>query len=87
MFRADAAKLPAYAGCRRAGRPLSCIYRVSKVIDVESVDAEQRKALAKQLEQIRMRAQEAAEQRRRRQPASRRRDVKVDEKKTRARPS
>jgi peptidyl-prolyl cis-trans isomerase D len=51
VFSADPAKLPAYVGM-----PVSngrfVIYRVSKVIEAPPPDAEQRKALARQLSQI-----------------------------------
>ncbi|HVY04818.1 MAG TPA: SurA N-terminal domain-containing protein [Burkholderiales bacterium] len=51
VFGADASKLPAYVGA-----PVSqgrfVIYRISKVKDVTETNAEQRKALAKQLTQM-----------------------------------
>src|SRR3954451_20275451 len=51
VFGADAAKLPAYVGLPvQGGRYV--IYRVSKVVDVDTVDPEQRKQIAKQLEPI-----------------------------------
>ena len=51
VFRADAAKLPAYAGLTTAeGRYV--VYRVSKVVDVDTVGPEQRKAIAAQLDGI-----------------------------------
>ena len=51
VFSVDTSKLPAYAGLAAPdGRYV--IYRISRVVDVETVDAEARKALAQQLEQV-----------------------------------
>ncbi|HEX7812701.1 MAG TPA: SurA N-terminal domain-containing protein [Burkholderiales bacterium] len=50
VFGADTAKLPAYAGVS-APQGKFVVYRISKVKDVEQVDAAQKKALAKQLAQ------------------------------------
>jgi peptidyl-prolyl cis-trans isomerase D len=51
VFSADVSKLPAYVGLSTPdGRYL--IYRVSRIVDVATVDAEARKMLARQLEQV-----------------------------------
>jgi peptidyl-prolyl cis-trans isomerase D len=51
VFRADASKLPAFLGLSTPdGRYV--IYRISRIIDVQTVDAEARKTLARQLEQM-----------------------------------
>ncbi len=51
VFSVETSKLPAYAGLAAPdGRYV--IYRISRVADVEMVDAEARKALARQLEQV-----------------------------------
>jgi len=49
-FRADASKLPAYAGIEGAGG--YTLIKVGKVIDPESIAPEKRKAVAAQLEQL-----------------------------------
>lgn len=49
VFSADVAKLPAYAGAQVGERYV--VYRISRVTDVEQVDAEQRKALASEIGQ------------------------------------
>ncbi len=76
VFGADASKLPAYVGA-----PVSqgrfVIYRVSKVKDVTEVNAEQRKALAKQLTQMVGQEQYVAYLATLRERA----DVKIDKKK------
>jgi peptidyl-prolyl cis-trans isomerase D len=76
VFRADASKLPAYVGVDAPGGRF-VLYRISKVIDVDSIDPEQRKGLAQQLNP--MAGQEAMSARviSLKQKA----DVKVDEKK------
>jgi peptidyl-prolyl cis-trans isomerase D len=76
VFRADASKLPAYAGVAASGRRF-VLYRVSKVIDSDSVDAEQRKSLAKQLNPMAGQETLAARMSSLKQKA----DVKVDPKK------
>ena len=51
VFSADASKVPVYFGLSTPdGRYV--IYRVSRIIDVETVDAEARKMLARQIEQV-----------------------------------
>ena len=51
VFSADVSKLPAYVGLSTPdGRYV--IYRVSRIVDVDTVDAEARKMLARQLEQV-----------------------------------
>jgi peptidyl-prolyl cis-trans isomerase D len=51
VFAADASKLPAYVGVpAQGGRYV--IYRVGKVVDIDSVDPAQRKEIAKQLAPI-----------------------------------
>ncbi len=51
VFGADASKLPAYVGLATPdGRYV--IYRISRIVEVETVDAEARKTLARQLEQV-----------------------------------
>ncbi len=76
VFRADASKLPAYAGVEAQGGRF-VLYRISKVIDGESIDPQQRKALAKQLEPLAGQEGLAARMSDLKQKA----DVKVDEKK------
>ena len=76
VFSADAAKLPAYVGLPAPGGRY-VIYRVSKVVDVENVDPEQRKTIAKQLEPIAGQETLAARMSHLKQNA----DVKVDAKK------
>ncbi|HTS51707.1 MAG TPA: SurA N-terminal domain-containing protein [Burkholderiales bacterium] len=76
VFRADASKLPAYAGVE-IGDGRFVLYRVSKVIDTEAIDPEQRTALAKQLNPIAGQEALAA----RVSDLKQRADVKVDEKK------
>jgi peptidyl-prolyl cis-trans isomerase D len=51
VFAADASKLPAYVGVTAPGGRY-VIYRVGKVVDVDSVDPAQRKEIAKQLAPI-----------------------------------
>jgi peptidyl-prolyl cis-trans isomerase D len=51
VFGADVSKLPAYVGMSMPdGRYV--IYRISHIVDVDTVDAEARKMLARQLEQV-----------------------------------
>jgi peptidyl-prolyl cis-trans isomerase D len=51
VFSADVGKLPVYFGLSTPdGRYV--IYRVSRVVDVQTVDAEARKMLARQFEQV-----------------------------------
>ena len=51
VFSADVTKLPAFVGMSTPdGRYV--IYRVSRIVDVQTVDAEARKMLARQLEQV-----------------------------------
>jgi peptidyl-prolyl cis-trans isomerase D len=51
VFAADVSKLPAYVGLATPdGRYV--IYRISRIVDVETVDAEARKTLARQLDQV-----------------------------------
>ena len=51
VFRADAAKLPAYVGFEASGgRFVLC--RISNVVDQQQIDPEQRKAMAKQLDPL-----------------------------------
>jgi peptidyl-prolyl cis-trans isomerase D len=51
VFRADTSKLPAYAGVATTdGRYV--LYRIDKVIESDTVNPEQRKAIAKQLDPI-----------------------------------
>jgi peptidyl-prolyl cis-trans isomerase D len=76
VFSADASKLPAYVGLAVPGGRY-VIYRVSKVIDVDSVDPEQRKQIAKQLEPIAGQENLAARMGSLKQNA----DVKIDAKK------
>lgn len=57
VFRADISKLPAYVGASAAdGRYI--VYRIDRVIDVQTIDAEARKVVANQLEQMRGREME-----------------------------
>jgi peptidyl-prolyl cis-trans isomerase D len=51
VFAADASKLPVYVGITAPGGRY-VVYRVSKVVDVDTVDPAQRKAIAKQLDPI-----------------------------------
>lgn len=51
VFAADASKLPAYVGITAPGGRY-VVYRVSKVVDVDSVDPAQRKEIARQLDPI-----------------------------------
>jgi len=76
VFRADAAKLPAFAGVQLPGGRFG-LYRIGKVIDVQGVDPEQRKALARQLDPVAGQEALAAQVTELRQKA----DIKVDEKK------
>jgi peptidyl-prolyl cis-trans isomerase D len=76
VFSADASKLPVYVGLPAPGGRY-VIYRVSKVVDVENVDPEQRKTIAKQLEPIAGQETLAARMEHLKQNA----DVKVDAKK------
>ena len=76
VFRADASKLPAYAGIEAQGGRF-VLYRISKVIDGESIDPQQRKALAKQLDPLAGQEGFAARMSDLKQKA----DIKVDEKK------
>ena len=76
MFRADASKLPVYVGMEAPGGRF-VLYRVSKVIDVDSIDPTQRKGLAQQLNPIAGEQAMAARMTSLKQKA----DVKVDEKK------
>ncbi len=76
VFRTDASKLPAYAGAEIGGGRFA-LYRISKVIDTEGIDPEQRKALAKQLSPVAGQEALAARVSDLKQKA----DVKVDEKK------
>jgi peptidyl-prolyl cis-trans isomerase D len=76
VFRADASKLPAYAGVEASGGRF-VLYRVSKVIDTEAIDPQQRKALANQLTPLAGQEALAARMSELKQKA----DVKVDEKK------
>ncbi|HXX11649.1 MAG TPA: SurA N-terminal domain-containing protein [Burkholderiales bacterium] len=76
VFRADAAKLPAFAGVQLPGGRFA-LYRIGKVIDVEAIDPEQRKALARQLDPVAGQEALAAQVTELRQKA----DIKVDEKK------
>ncbi|MEO8631088.1 MAG: peptidylprolyl isomerase, partial [Betaproteobacteria bacterium] len=51
VFRADTSKLPAYAGVATTdGRYV--LYRIDKVIESDTVNPDQRKAIAKQLDPI-----------------------------------
>jgi peptidyl-prolyl cis-trans isomerase D len=51
VFSADVTKLPAFVGMATPdGRYV--IYRISRIVDVQTVDAEARKMLARQLEQV-----------------------------------
>jgi peptidyl-prolyl cis-trans isomerase D len=76
VFRADASKLPAYVGVDAPGGRF-VLYRVSKVMDPETVDAEQLKAFAKQLDPVAGQETLAA----RVSSLKQRSEVKVDEKK------
>jgi peptidyl-prolyl cis-trans isomerase D len=76
VFRVDASKLPAYAGVEAQGGRF-VLYRISKVVDGESIDPQQRKALAKQLDPLVGQEGLAARMSDLKQKA----DVKVDEKK------
>jgi peptidyl-prolyl cis-trans isomerase D len=76
VFRADASKLPAYAGIEAQGGRF-VLYRISKVIDGESIDPQLRKALAKQLDPLAGQESLAARMSDLKQKA----DIKVDEKK------
>jgi len=76
VFRADRSKLPAYAGVEAQGGRF-VLYRISRVIDNESIDPQQRKALAKQLGPLAGQETLAARMSDLKQKA----DVKVDEKK------
>lgn len=76
VFRADAAKLPAYVGVEANGGRY-VLYRVSKVIESDTVDAEQRKGLVKQLTPIAGQETLSA----RMSSLKQRGDVKVDAKK------
>jgi peptidyl-prolyl cis-trans isomerase D len=76
VFSADASKLPAYVGLP-APDSRYVIYKISKVIDVDSIDPEQRKQIAKQLEPIAGQENLAARVENLKQNA----DVKVDAKK------
>jgi len=76
VFRVDASKLPAYAGVEAQGGRF-ILYRISKVIDSESIDPQQRKTLAKQLDPLAGQEGLAARMSDLRQKA----DIKVDEKK------
>jgi peptidyl-prolyl cis-trans isomerase D len=51
VFSADVSKLPAYVGMSAADGSY-VIYRIGRVVDVATIDAEARKTLARQLEQI-----------------------------------
>jgi peptidyl-prolyl cis-trans isomerase D len=76
VFRADWAKLPGYAGVEAQGGRY-VLYRISKVIDVETVDPAQRKSLVQQLGPVLGQEAFAARVSSLKQKA----DVKVDEKK------
>ncbi len=76
VFRADVSKLPAYAAAEAQGGRF-VLYRISKVVDGESIDPQQRKALAKQLDPLA--GQESLEARM--SDLKQKADVKVDEKK------
>jgi peptidyl-prolyl cis-trans isomerase D len=76
VFRADASKLPAYAGQEIAGGRF-VLYRIGKVIDTDAIDPEQRNALAKQLGPVAGQEALAARVSDLKQKA----DVKIDEKK------
>jgi peptidyl-prolyl cis-trans isomerase D len=76
VFSADPAKLPGFVGVEAPGGRY-VVYRVSKVVDVPSVDPEQRKQLAKQLEPLAGQESYAVRIQSLRQNA----DVKVDDKK------
>jgi peptidyl-prolyl cis-trans isomerase D len=76
VFSAPAAKLPAYVGLSAPGGRY-VIYKVSKVVDVDAVDPEQRKQIAKQLEPIAGQENLAARMENLKQSV----DVKVDAKK------
>jgi peptidyl-prolyl cis-trans isomerase D len=76
VFSTDPAKLPGFVGVEAPGGRY-VVYRVSKVVDVPSVDPEQRKQLAKQLEPLAGQESYAVRVQSLRQNA----DVKVDEKK------
>jgi peptidyl-prolyl cis-trans isomerase D len=76
VFRADAAKLPAYVGMEAPGGRY-VLYRVSKVIDVDSIDPVQRKGLAQQLNPMAGQEAMAARLSSLKQKA----DVKIDDKK------
>jgi len=76
VFRADASKLPAYAGVEGQGGRF-VLYRIDKVIDNDSIDPQQRKVLAKQLSPLAGQEAFAARLSDLKQKA----DVKVDEKK------
>jgi peptidyl-prolyl cis-trans isomerase D len=76
VFRADASKLPAYAGVEAQGGRF-VVYRISKVIDGGSIDPQQRQALIKQLSPLAGQEGLAARMSDLKQKA----DVKVDEKK------
>jgi peptidyl-prolyl cis-trans isomerase D len=76
VFRADWSKLPGYAGVEaQDGRYV--LYRISKVIDVETVDPAQRKSLVQQLTPVLGQEALAARVSSLKQKA----DVKIDEKK------
>jgi len=76
VFRADSSKLPVYTGVEaQSGRYV--LYRISKVIDNENIDPQQRKALAKELDPMAGQEAMAARMSDLKQKA----DVKVDEKK------
>jgi peptidyl-prolyl cis-trans isomerase D len=76
VFRADASELPAYAGVEAQGGRF-VLYRISKVIDNQNIDPQQRKELARQLGPLAGQEIFAARMSDLRQKA----DVKVDEKK------
>jgi peptidyl-prolyl cis-trans isomerase D len=76
VFRVDRSKLPAYTGVEAQGGRF-VLYRISKVIDNDSIDPQQRKALAKQLGPVAGQETMAARMSDLKQKA----DVKVDEKK------
>jgi peptidyl-prolyl cis-trans isomerase D len=76
VFRVDATKLPQYAGVEASGGRYA-LYRIDRVIDIDSVGPEQRKALAKQLDPAAGEVTLAA----RISTLKRNADVKIDEKK------
>src|SRR5262249_215725 len=76
VFRADATKLPAFTGVQLQGGRFA-LYRIGKVIDVQAIDPEQRKALARQLGPVAGQEALSAQVNDLKQKA----DIKVDEKK------